>query len=376
MEKKYDYIIVGCGLFGATFAQCMTERGKKCLIVEKRGNIGGLVYTKKRGGIHLHIYGPHIFHTDKKEVWDYINRFGNFRRYTLNVKATFKDKIYSLPFNLNTFQELWSIKTPLEAIKKIKEQRVQYENGPQNLEEQALSSVGKDIYKTLIKGYTEKQWGKDCTELPASIIKRIPFLLKSENDYFPNDDYEAVPVDGYTDVIQNMIKGCDVLLNTKWADIKDSVEYGKLIYTGPIDEYFNYSEGDLEWRSLYWKQVHYYSPFPCVQSAALMNYTDRDVPYTRIIEHNYLNPKPNLKANDVYDIYQSYEYPVRWDKTKEPFYPINDDKNQILFEKYKELAKQEKNVIFGGRLGNYRYYDMDDVIYEALELSKKEYEEM
>lgn len=358
--KKYDYLIVGAGLFGAVFAYEATKRGKNCLVVDKREHIAGNIYCENIEGIHVHKYGAHIFHTSNKAVWDYVNQFAEFNNYINAPVASYKDELYNLPFNMNTFSKMWNIKTPKEAKRIIEEQKAGLNIGePKNLEEQALSLVGTDIYEKLIKGYTEKQWGRDCTELPSFIIKRLPLRFIYDNNYF-NDRYQGIPIGGYTAIVEKMLKGSDVKLNTDYFDfIKEHPGIAeKTVYTGMIDEYFDFKLGHLEYRTVRFEtevldEENY-------QGNAVVNYTDREVPYTRIIEHKHFafgtQPKTVI----------SKEYSSEWKPGIEPYYPINDEKNGILFEQYRALAEKEKNVIFGGRLGNYKYYDMDKVIEAAL----------
>lgn len=361
----YDYLIVGAGLFGAVFAHEMTAKGKKCLVIDKRAHIGGNIYTEEIEGINVHKYGAHIFHTSKKEIWDYVNRFATFNRYTNSPVARYKDEIYNLPFNMNTFNKLWGVITPQEAREKIEEQVK--EAGivnPFNLEEQAISLVGKDIYEKLVKGYTEKQWGKRADELPAFIIKRLPVRMTYDNNYF-NDLYQGIPVGGYTPMIEKLLEGSDVLLNTDYFGDREAFnnKAEKVLFTGMIDEYFDYCFGELEYRSLKFEsQVLDTDNY---QGNAVVNYTEYEVPYTRIIEHKHFEYGTQPKT------VITKEYPARWKHGDEPYYPMNDEKNNALYEKYKELATKEDKVLFGGRLGMYKYYDMHNVIEEALKLSSK-----
>ncbi len=361
----YDYLIVGAGLFGAVFAHEMTAKGKKCLVIDKRAHIGGNIYTEEIEGINVHKYGAHIFHTSKKEIWDYVNRFATFNRYTNSPVARYKDEIYNLPFNMNTFNKLWGVITPQEAKKKIEEQVK--EAGivnPSNLEEQAISIVGKDIYEKLVKGYTEKQWGKRADELPAFIIKRLPVRMTYDNNYF-NDLYQGIPVGGYTPMIEKLLEGSDVLLNTDYFGDREAFnnKAEKVLFTGMIDEYFDYCFGELEYRSLKFEsQVLDTDNY---QGNAVVNYTEYEVPYTRIIEHKHFEYGTQPKT------VITKEYPAQWKHGDEPYYPMNDEKNNALYEKYKELATKEDKVLFGGRLGMYKYYDMHNVIEEALKLSSK-----
>ena len=363
---KYDYLIVGAGLFGATFAYKAKKAGKTCLVIDKRNHIAGNVYTEKVEGINVHKYGAHIFHTSNKEVWNFINEFTEFNNYINSPVAVYKDELYNLPFNMNTFSKMWNIKTPKEAKDIIKKQIESLDiKEPKNLEEQALSLVGQDVYVKLIKGYTEKQWGRDCKDLPAFIIKRLPLRFTFDNNYF-NDRYQGIPIGGYTEIVNKMLDGTPVILNTEYKDfIKNTKdEFGKIIYTGMIDEYFDFKEGKLEYRTVEFKneildEENY-------QGNAVVNYTEREIPYTRIIEHKHFE---NAKSEKTVI---SKEYPVEWKDGLEPYYPINDDRNSSLYAKYVDLAKKEENVIFGGRLGAYKYYDMDKVIESALELCKTE----
>lgn len=361
----YDYLIVGAGLFGAVFAQEATKKGKSCLIVDKRSHIGGNIFTKEIEGIHVHQYGAHIFHTDKKEIWEYVQKFAEFNRYTNSPVAIYKDEVYNLPFNMNTFYKLWNVKTPEEAKNKIREQvkDVSIEN-PQNLEEQALNLVGTDIYEKLVKGYTQKQWGRKATELPAFIIKRLPIRFTYDNNYF-NDTYQGIPIGGYTKMIEKMLEHVEVRLNTDFFTQRKELESlaKNVVFTGMIDEYYQYCFGNLEYRSLTFEtEVLATENY---QGNAVVNYTEYEVPYTRIIEHKHFEFGQQEKT------VITKEYPTEWKKGKEPYYPINDEKNDVIYQKYKELAKEEKHVIFGGRLGKYKYYDMHKIIEEALELSKR-----
>lgn len=362
IKSHYDYLVVGCGLFGATFAQQAVEKGKTVLIIDKRNHIGGNVYTEEVENIHVHRYGAHIFHTSYDNVWEYVNRFATFNNFVNNVIADYKGERYHLPFNMNTFHELWGVDTAEEAQaiinKQIKDANIKEIN---NLEEQAISMVGTDIYNKLIKGYTEKQWGRSCKELPPFIIKRLPLRFTYDNNYF-NDKYQGIPIGGYTKMVQRMIAGADVLLNAKYQDfIKDYPNIAsEIIYTGPIDEYFNYSLGKLEYRTVRFENA--LLDKPDYQGNAVINYTERDIPYTRIIEHKHfdLNDKQTKT-------YISKEYPSEYKDGMNPYYPINDERNTSLYSKYLELAKNEKNVFFKGRLGEYKYYDMDEVILSALD---------
>ena len=362
---KYDYLIVGAGLFGSVFAYEAKKAGKKCLVVERRSHIGGNIYCEQKDGINIHKYGAHIFHTSDRKVWDYINQFAEFNNYINSPVANYKNEIYNLPFNMNTFSKMWGIRTPQEAETIINKQREVITREPQNLEEQAISLVGTDIYTRLIKGYTEKQWGRKCTELPAFIIKRLPVRYTYDNNYF-NNRYQGIPIGGYNQIIEKMLDGIDVELNCDFNIYfdKDQKIAEKVIYTGAIDEYFNYELGNLEYRSLKFEtekleQENY-------QGVAVMNYTDSETPYTRIIEHKHFE----FGKQPV--TYITKEYPQEWKPGEEAYYPVNDAKNQNLYEQYKKLAEKETNTIFGGRLGEYKYYDMDKVIESALNLAEKE----
>ena len=365
--KEYDYLIVGSGLFGSIFAYEANKRGKKCLVIDKRSHIGGNIYTENIEGINVHKYGAHIFHTSNKEVWEYINQFAEFNRYTNSPVARYKDELYNMPFNMNTFNKLWGVVTPKEAQEKIEQEKK--EAGivePRNLEEQAISLVGKTIYEKLVKGYTEKQWGQRATELPSFIIKRLPVRFIYDNNYF-NDIYQGIPIGGYTQIIEKMLEGIETRLNCDFFENREKLEQiaNKIVFTGPIDEFYNYKFGKLEYRSLRFEteilneQNH--------QGNAVVNYTEYEVPYTRIIEHKHfefdtLSPKTVVTK----------EYPDKWTLGKEAYYPINNDRNNNLYAKYEELSKQDTNVIFGGRLGEYKYYDMDKVILQALECVREE----
>lgn len=364
----YDYLIVGSGLFGSVCARELTKNGKKCLVIEKRDHIGGNVYTENIENINVHKYGAHIFHTSDKEIWDYVNQFAEFNNYINSPIARYYDELYNLPFNMNTFTKLWKdVYTPEDAQRRIEEERKEYyvEN-PQNLEEQAINLVGKTIYEKLVKGYTEKQWGRDCKDLPAFIIKRLPVRFTFDNNYF-NDRYQGIPVGGYTKLIEKMLDGIEVRLNYNFFNHKDKLLkiVDKVIYTGPIDEYFDYCFGALEYRT-----VHFETEIlnkPSYQGNAVVNYTDRETPFTRIIEHKHFE-FGNQEKTII-----SKEYSVKWQKGDEPYYPVNDSKNNELFNKYLELSKTIPNVIFGGRLGQYKYYDMHVVIKEALGTVNKEF---
>lgn len=364
--KKYDYLIVGSGLFGAVFAKEAKAAGKKVLVVEKRPHIAGNVYTEEIEGINVHKYGAHIFHTNNKEVWDYITQFAYFNRFTNSPVANYKGELYSLPFNMYTFNKMWGVVTPEEAAAKIEEQKKEAGiDNPQNLEEQAISLVGRDIFEKLVKGYTEKQWGRDCKDLPAFIIKRLPVRLTFDNNYF-NALYQGIPMGGYTKLVSNLLNGIEVRLNVDYLKQKEKLDAlaDKVIYTGPIDEYFDYQLGTLEYRSVRFETE--VLDIPNFQGNAAVNYTDRETPWTRIIEHKWFEfgtqPKTVI----------SREYSSEWKLGDEPYYPVNDEKNEMLYKQYKELAENERNVIFGGRLGEYKYYDMDAVIASALRLCEKE----
>ena len=364
---KYDYLIVGAGLFGAVFAHEAASKGKKCLVIDKRDHIAGNVYTAQEHGINVHKYGAHIFHTSDKKVWNYVNEFAEFNNFINAPVAKYGNELYNLPFNMNTFSKMWGIQTPDEARKIIDEQKKDgFKENPENLEEQAISLVGRDIYEKLIKGYTQKQWGRKCTELPAFIIKRLPVRFTFDNNYF-NDRYQGIPVGGYTKLVENMLKGIDVKLGTAYKDFIAGTDdtFDKVIYTGPVDEYFDFKLGTLEYRSLRFEE-EYMPECENFQGNAAVNYTSADVPYTRIIEHKHFE----FGKGDGTVI--TREYPSEWKPGDEPYYPVNNDRNNTLYEQYKALADEEKNVIFGGRLGVYKYFDMDKVIASALELSEKE----
>lgn len=391
MDKKqaaYDYLIVGAGLYGAVFAQKANAAGKKVLVIDKRDHIAGNVYTKTVEGIHVHQYGAHIFHTNNKEVWDYVNRFATFNRFTNSPVANYHGELFSLPFNMYTFNKMWGAVTPEEAAAKIEEQKRQAGiTNPRNLEEQAISLVGTDIYEKLIKGYTEKQWGRPCTELPAFIIKRLPVRLTFDNNYF-NALYQGIPVGGYTRLVANMLEGIEVRLNEDYLENKEKWDAlaDKVVYTGPIDAYFHYEYGPLEYRSVRFETE--LLDKPNYQGVAAMNYTDRETPWTRIIEHKWFQFGKDDNGNDLPKTVISKEYSSEWKPGDEPYYPVNDErnsslyqrykdraadeKNVILYKKYKALADREKKVIFGGRLGEYKYYDMDAVIDSALRRADSE----
>ena len=367
----YDYLIVGSGLYGSIFAREATNKGYKCLVIDKRDNVGGNIYTEKVDGINVHKYGAHIFHTNNQKVWDYITKFATFNRFTNSPVANYKGELYSLPFNMYTFNKMWGVVTPEEAAAKIEEQRKEVKGEPKNLEEQAISLVGRDIYEKLIKGYTEKQWGRDCKDLPAFIIKRLPVRLTFDNNYF-NALYQGIPVGGYTKMIENILDGIEVRLGVDY--LKDKAKWDgmakKVVYTGPIDAYFNYSLGYLEYRSVRFENE--VLDIPNFQGNAAVNYTDRETPWTRIIEHKWFEFGKDENGNELPKTVISREYSSEWKPGDEPYYPVNDGKNSALYQKYKELADKEENVIFGGRLGEYKYYDMDAVIASVLERCEKE----
>ena len=364
--SKYDYLVVGSGLYGAIFAHEANKRGKKVLVIDKRPNIAGNIYTEEVEGINVHKYGAHIFHTNNKEVWQYITQFAEFNRFTNSPVANYKGELYSLPFNMYTFNKMWGVVTPEEAAAKIEEQRQEIKGEPKNLEEQAISLVGRDIYEKLIKGYTEKQWGRPCNELPSFIIKRLPVRLTFDNNYF-NALYQGIPMGGYTKMVENMLEGIEVRLNTDYLENKEELDSlaDKVVYTGPIDAYFNYKLGTLEYRSVRFETE--VLDKPNFQGNAAVNYTDAETPWTRIIEHKWFEfgtqPKTVI----------SREYSSEWNLEDEPYYPVNDEKNGALYAEYKKLGDAETKVIFGGRLGEYKYYDMDAVIAAALDRVKKEF---
>lgn len=362
--KQFDYLIVGAGLYGATFAYLAKQKGKRCLVIDKRSHLGGNIYCDDVEGIHVHKYGAHIFHTSNKQVWNFVNSFVSFNRYTNTPVANYKGKLYNLPFNMNTFYAMWGVTTPSQAIAKIEEQKsdaVSVLNGrePANLEEQALTLVGRDIYEKLIRGYTEKQWGRNCTELPAFIIKRLPVRLTFDNNYF-DDTYQGIPIGGYNKLIDALLDGIETKTSVDFFENREYWENiaEKIVFTGKIDEFFDYKFGMLEYRTVRFEtekleeQNH--------QGNAVINYTEAEVPYTRIIEHKHFEPENPIYSESVTVI--SREYATEWKDGMEPFYPVNDTKNSFLYQKYKELSENEKNVIFGGRLAEYKYYDMDDVI--------------
>ncbi|MCC6093454.1 MAG: UDP-galactopyranose mutase [Eubacterium sp.] len=366
----YDYLIVGSGLYGGTCARELTDAGKKVLVIDKRPNIAGNVYTEDIEGIHVHKYGAHIFHTNNKTVWDYVQRFATFNRFTNSPVANYKGELYSMPFNMYTFNKMWGVVTPEEAAAKIEEQRQEIKGEPKNLEEQAISLVGRDIFEKLVKGYTEKQWGRDCKDLPAFIIKRLPVRLTFDNNYF-NALYQGIPIGGYTKMVEKMLDGIEVKTGVDYLSDRDhwNSVADKIIYTGPIDAFFEYRLGYLEYRS-----VHFETEVlgkPNFQGNAAVNYTDRETPWTRIIEHKWFQYGKDDEGNDLPKTVISREYSSEWKPGDEPYYPVNDEKNGVLYQKYKELSDQEQNVIFGGRLGEYKYYDMDKTIEAALEKSRE-----
>lgn len=364
---RYDYLIVGAGLYGAVFAHEAKEHGKTCLVIDKRDHIAGNIYTKEEEGIEVHRYGAHIFHTSDEEVWAYVNRFASFNHYVNSPVAVYKDETYNLPFNMNTFSRMWGIRTPAEAKKIIADQIADLNiTEPKNLEEQALSLVGRDVYEKLIKGYTEKQWGRKCTELPAFIIRRLPLRFIYDNNYF-SDPHQGIPKEGYTALVSRLLEGTEVMLNTAYRDFiaahPDAAE--KTVYTGMIDEYYDFCFGHLAYRSVRFEDEHLETDN--YQGNAVVNYTEAEVPFTRIIEHKHFvfGKQPTTII--------SREYPSEWKEGAEPYYPVNDEKNSALYEKYRALAEKDDKVIFGGRLGTYKYYDMDKVIAAALQDVKKEF---
>lgn len=376
MPKHYDYLVVGAGLYGSVFSHEMNKNGKKCLVIDRRNHIAGNIYTQEVRGIQVHEYGAHIFHTSDKKIWEYVNQFAEFNHYINSPMAVYKDEIYNLPFNMNTFSRLWGVKTPDEAKAVIQKQIDELHiTEPANLEEQALSLAGKDVYEKLVKGYTEKQWGRDCKDLPAFIIKRLPFRFTYDNNYF-NDRYQGIPIGGYTAMAEKMLEGVEVFLDTDYRQFAEQqkaaqaagdeyISYDKVLYTGMIDEYFDFCLGNLEYRSLCFEK----EDMPACenyQGNAVVNYTHRDIPYTRIIEHKH------FEFGKGEGTVITKEYPAEWKPGQEPYYPINNEKNNTLFAQYKELAAKEGNILFGGRLGNYQYYDMDKVIAAALTAVEKE----
>ncbi len=364
-NKKYDFLIVGSGLFGAVFAHQATAAGKRCLVIDKRSHVGGNVYCQNIEGINVHTYGAHVFHTDDEQVWRFVNRFVTFNSFMNSPLAKYENELYNLPFNMNTFRQLWGVKTPEEAQERLVKERGRYATiNPRNLEEQALQLVGRDIYEKLIKGYTEKQWGRPATELPAFLIKRLPLRFTYNNNYF-NDPYQGIPIEGYNTLISRLLENSDIQLNTDFLQNKEELSNKAryVVYTGMLDAYFNYCYGKLEYRSLRFEmevlnRVNY-------QGNAVINHTAANVPYTRTIEHKHFDLNNKSPRTVV-----TKEYPQDWDETREAYYPINDEKNELLANKYKQLANQEEHVIFGGRLADYAYYDMDEVIRLALDKAK------
>lgn len=372
MSKKYDYLVVGAGLYGAVFAHEAKKAGKSVLVIDKRPNIAGNVFTEDVEGIHVHKYGAHIFHTNNKKVWNYITQFAEFNRFTNSPVANYHGELYSLPFNMYTFNKMWGVVTPEEAAAKIEEQKKEAGiTEPKNLEEQAISLVGRDIFEKLIKGYTEKQWGRDCKDLPAFIIKRLPVRLTFDNNYF-NALYQGIPVGGYTQMVANMLDGVEIRLGEDYLEKKAEYDVlaDKVIYTGPIDAYFGYSMGYLEYRSVRFETE--LLDKPNFQGNAAVNYTDRETPWTRIIEHKWFEFGKDADGNDLPKTVISREYSSEWKPGDEAYYPVNDEKNGALYAKYRELAQAEDHVVFGGRLGEYKYYDMDAVIASALDMCEKE----
>ena len=368
---KYDYLVVGSGLYGAIFAHEAKAKVKSVLVIDKRPNIAGNVYTEKQEGINVHMYGAHIFHTNDKRVWNYITQFAEFNRFTNSPVANYKGELYSMPFNMYTFNKMWGVVTPEEAAAKIDEQKKEITGEPKNLEEQAISLVGRDIYEKLVKGYTEKQWGRDCKELPAFIIKRLPVRLTFDNNYF-NALYQGIPIGGYTKMVENLLDGIEVRLNTDYLEHKAELDAlaDKVVYTGPIDAYFGFKLGTLEYRSVRFENETL--DIPNFQGNAAVNYTDRETPWTRIIEHKWFEFGKDEDGNDLPKTIISREYSSEWKAGDEPYYPVNDEKNGQLYAKYKELADKETGVIFGGRLGEYKYYDMDTTIASVLDMCEKE----
>lgn len=375
MNKHYDYLVVGAGLYGAVFAHEAQKAGKSVLVIDKRPNIAGNVYTEDIEKIHVHKYGAHIFHTNNKKVWDYITGFAEFNRFTNSPVANYKGELYSLPFNMYTFNKMWGVVTPEEAQAKIEEQRKEIIGEPKNLEEQAISLVGRDIYEKLIKGYTEKQWGRDCKDLPAFIIKRLPVRLTFDNNYF-NALYQGIPMGGYTKMVENLLDGIEVRLNTDYLENKKELDAlaKKVVYTGPIDAYFDYELGYLEYRSVRFETETLDKPN--FQGNAAVNYTDKETPWTRIIEHKWFEFGKDENGEELPKTIISREYSSEWKPGEEPYYPVNNEKNAALYVRYKEMAEKENKVIFGGRLGEYKYYDMDQVILAALERCEKEFNQI
>ncbi|MCD7880898.1 MAG: UDP-galactopyranose mutase [Clostridiales bacterium] len=362
----YDYLIVGAGLYGAVFAREAVKAGKTCLVIDKRPHIAGNIYTQRVEGINVHVYGAHIFHTNSKRVWDYVTQYADFNRFTNSPVANYKGELYSMPFNMYTFNKMWGVVTPEEAAAKIQEQRREITGTPRNLEEQAISLVGRDIFEKLVKGYTEKQWGRDCKDLPAFIIKRLPVRLTFDNNYF-NTLYQGIPIGGYTGLVERLLEGIEVRLNTDYLADKANLDAlaDKVVYTGPIDAYFDYRLGYLEYRSVRFETE--LLDMPNFQGNAAVNYTDRATPWTRIIEHKWFEFGKDENGNDLPKTVISREYSSEWKPGDEPYYPVNDERNGALYQQYKALADQESKVLFGGRLGEYKYYDMDRVIESALD---------
>ena len=367
---QYDYLIVGAGLYGAVFAHEAKAAGKRVLVIDKRPNIGGNVYTEPVEGIQVHVYGAHIFHTSSKEVWDYVNRFSVFNRFTNSPVANYRGELYSLPFNMYTFNKMWGVVTPEEAAAKIAEQRKEITGEPKNLEEQAISLVGRDIFEKLVKGYTEKQWGRDCKELPAFIIRRLPVRLTFDNNYF-NALYQGIPVGGYTTLVENMLDGIEVRLNCDYLENREALDAlaEKVLFTGPIDAFYGFCLGTLQYRSVRFETE--LLDMPNFQGNAAVNYTDRETPWTRIIEHKWFTFGKDENGNDLPKTVISREYSAEWKPGDEPYYPVNDERNGALYRAYKDLADREEKVVFGGRLGEYKYYDMDQVIAAALVKSRQ-----
>lgn len=372
--QHYDYLIVGAGLFGATFAYMAKQAGKTCLVIDKRPHVGGNVYCEEREGIHVHSYGAHIFHTSDKTIWDFVNSLVPFNRYTNSPIANYKGELYNLPFNMNTFRQIWGVQTPDEALRKVKDERLKVkgeigDREPRNLEEQALMLVGRDIYEKLIKGYTEKQWGRDCSQLPASIIRRLPLRFVYDNNYF-NDLYQGIPVGGYNRLIERLLEGTDTRVNCDFfADHAELTALAdKIVYTGPIDQFYDYRFGRLEYRTVRFETE--VLDTPNYQGNAVINFTDRETPYTRIIEHKHFETFGEAVYENPRTII-SREYPLEWQKGLEPYYPINDERNTALYARYKALAETEKNILFGGRLAEYKYYDMAPTLTQAIHLAKE-----
>ena len=367
----YDYLIVGAGLYGAVFAREATEAGKKVLVVDKRPTVAGNVYTEDVEGIKVHVYGAHIFHTNNREVWDYVNRYATFNRFTNSPVANYRGELYSLPFNMYTFNKMWGVVTPEEAAAKIAEQRKEITGEPKNLEEQAISLVGRDIFEKLVKGYTEKQWGRDCKDLPAFIIRRLPVRLTFDNNYF-NALYQGIPTEGYTKLVERLLDGIEVRLDCDYLENREALEQlaGRVVYTGPIDAFFGFRLGTLEYRSVRFETELLDQPI--FQGNAAVNYTDRETPWTRIIEHKWFTFGKDEQGNDLPKTVISREYSAEWKPGDEPYYPVNDEKNSALYQQYKALAEREEKVVFGGRLGEYKYYDMDQVIAAALRKAREE----